>query len=171
MLASFAWGFAAAATLIVGGAFALRFPVGEHALGMVMAFGAGVLICAVAYELVSEAFDTAGGAGAVALGLSRSAVFFVGDTLIDRVGGGNRKSSGGGQAAGSRAGDRPRNRAGRDSESIVLGLTILQGGVVSAAMLAAVFLSNLPEAVAADQRPDPCGWASAGSCSGCPLRW
>ncbi len=31
----------------------------------------------------------------------------------------------------------------------MLGLTILQGGVVSAAMLAAVFLSNLPEAIAA----------------------
>ena len=87
MLASFAWGFAAAATLIVGGAFALRFPVGERALGMVMAFGSGVLISAVAFELVQEAFDKAGGGGSVALGLvAGSVVFYTGDTLIDRVG-------------------------------------------------------------------------------------
>jgi zinc transporter, ZIP family len=34
-------------------------------------------------------------------------------------------------------------------ESIVLGLTVLEGGGVGVAILAAVFLSNLPEAIAA----------------------
>ncbi len=87
MLASFAWGFAAASTLIVGGAFALRFRVGERALGMIMAFGSGVLISAVAFELVEEAFNKAGGKGSVALGLAAgSVVFFTGDSLIDRTG-------------------------------------------------------------------------------------
>jgi ZIP family zinc transporter len=60
VLASFLWGFVAASSLIVGGAFALRYRVGEQALGMVMAFGSGVLISAVAFELVEEAFDKAG---------------------------------------------------------------------------------------------------------------
>ena len=34
-------------------------------------------------------------------------------------------------------------------ESLVLGLTVLETGTVSAAFLVAVFLSNLPEAIAA----------------------
>ena len=55
MLAAFGWGFLAAATLIVGGAYALRWRVGDRALGIVMAFGSGVLISSVAYELVGEA--------------------------------------------------------------------------------------------------------------------
>ena len=46
-------------------------------------------------------------------------------------------------------------------ESIVLGLTIVQGGVVSAAMLAAVFLSNLPEAIAATSGLTRAGWSRA----------
>jgi hypothetical protein len=52
MLAAFTWGFLAAATLIAGGAYALRRRIGDRALGVVMAFGSGVLISSVAYELV-----------------------------------------------------------------------------------------------------------------------
>src|SRR3954451_19111819 len=105
MAASFAWGFLAASSLILGGAVALRFGVGERTLGLVMAFGSGVLISAVAFELVEEAFDTAGGKGSVALGLiAGSVVFFVGDGLIDGMGGRDRKHSGGRQAAGSALG-------------------------------------------------------------------
>ena len=67
-----------------------------------MAFGSGVLISAVAFELVEQAFDTAAGEGGVALGLfAGSAVFFAGDTLIDRLGGDDRKHSGGRQVEGS----------------------------------------------------------------------
>src|SRR3954471_21054142 len=104
MLASFLWGFAGAATLIVGGAFALRWRVSDFALGLIEAFGSGVLISAVAFELVQEAFDKVHSDGArasVALGLfAGSATFYVGDLLIDRMGGADRKRSGGGQAAG-----------------------------------------------------------------------
>ena len=46
-------------------------------------------------------------------------------------------------------------------ELIVLGLTIVQGGVVSAAMLSAVFLSNLPEAIAATSGLTRAGWSRA----------
>ena len=102
MLAAFAWGFLAASSLIVGGAVALRYRIDDRALGLVMAFGSGVLISAVAFELVQEAFDTAGGSGTVGLGLLvGSSVFFAGDTLIDRMGGEDRKQAGGRQAHGS----------------------------------------------------------------------
>src|SRR4029079_4181302 len=69
VFAAFAWGFLAAATLIAGGAYALRWSVGARALGIVMAFGSGVLISSVAYELVGQAFQTKHGNGAVAGGL------------------------------------------------------------------------------------------------------
>jgi len=159
MLASFAWGFAAAATLIVGGAFALRFPVGERALGMVMAFGSGVLISAVSFELVQEAFDKAGGGGSVALGLvAGSTVFYTGDTLIDRIGGGDRKHSGGRQAEGSALAIVLGIVLDGIPESIVLGLTIVVSGSVSAAFFVAVALSNVPEAIAASTGLAKAGW-------------
>ena len=67
--AAFLWGFLAASSLVVGGIIALRFRIGLRALGLVMGFGSGVLISAVAYELVDEAFSTADAGTAVAIGL------------------------------------------------------------------------------------------------------
>ena len=162
VLGAFGWGFLAAATLIAGGAYALRWPVRERVLGMVMAFGSGVLISAVAFELVQEAFDTSHGEGEVALGLlAGSLVFFTGDALIDRMGGANRKHSGGHQADGSAPAIVLGIVLDGIPESIVLGLTIVSGGAVSAAFLVAVALSNIPEAVAATTGLAKSGWKSS----------
>ena len=48
MLAAFLWGLFAASSLVIGGVVALRIPIPPRALGLVMAFGAGVLISAAA---------------------------------------------------------------------------------------------------------------------------
>jgi ZIP family zinc transporter len=158
-LESFVWGFLAAATLIAGGAYVLRWPVHERVLGMVMAFGSGVLISAVAFELVEEAFNTSSWHGAVALGLlAGSFVFYAGDTLIDRFGGDDRKSSGGEQADGSALAIVLGIVLDGIPESIVLGVTVATGGAVSAAFLAAVAISNVPEAVAATSGLSKSGW-------------
>jgi len=70
------------------GLLALRRPVSQHTHGLVIAFGAGVLISTVAYELVEDAFGIAGGSGAVALGLFAGVfAFYFGDLAIDRFGG------------------------------------------------------------------------------------
>jgi ZIP family zinc transporter len=160
MLEAFAWGFAAAATLILGGAFALRFGVAERTLGLVMAFGGGVLISAVSFELVEEAFDKPGGGWSAALGLfAGSAMFYAGDALIDRMGGEQRKHSGGGQAAGSALAIVLGIVLDGIPESIVLGLTIVSGGGVSAAFLTAVALSNVPESFAASSGLAQSGWS------------
>jgi ZIP family zinc transporter len=129
VLEAFAWGFLAASSLIVGGAVALRYRIDNRTLGLVMAFGSGVLISAVAFELVQEAFDTAGGSGTVALGLLvGSCVFFAGDALIDRMGGEHRKHAGGRQAQGSAPAIVLGIVLDGIPESIVLGLTIVTGG-------------------------------------------
>jgi ZIP family zinc transporter len=155
---SLAWGLIAASSLVLGGALALTWRISVRVLGLIMAFGAGVLISAVAYELVEEAVDTAAGPGVVAVGLFAGAVTFAaGNEWLARQG----------------AGDRKRSQQERDGsplalvlgivldgvpESMVIGLTLLEGGVVSAAMLAAVFLSNLPEAIAATTGLTQSGW-------------
>jgi zinc transporter, ZIP family len=161
MLGAFAWGFLAASSLIVGGVVALRYRIGNRALGLVMAFGSGVLISAVAFELVEEASNTADGNGVVGLGLlAGSCVFFAGDTLIDRFGGEDRKHAGGRQAQGSAPAIVLGIVLDGIPESIVLGLTIVTGGAVSAAFLVAVALSNLPEAVAATSGLSKGGWSN-----------
>ena len=125
MAASFAWGFLAAVPLIVGGAVALQYRVGERTLGLVMAFGSGVLISAVAFELVQEAWDEGAHAG-VGLGLfAGSLTFWAGDALIARRGGGDRKHSGGRQAEGSPLAIVLGTILDGVPESIVLGLTLV----------------------------------------------
>ena len=147
---AFFWGLVGGSSLVIGGVVALRVAITRRALGLIMAFGAGVLISAVAYELVHEAFETSAGDGGIALGLlAGSAVFFAAQLLIDRMGGGEQASAGEGHAA----------QGGRAlvlgiildgiPESLVLGLTVLEAGTVSVAFLVAVFLANLPEAIAA----------------------
>ncbi len=81
--------------------------------------------------------------------------------LIDRLGGSGRKSSSGGQAAGSALAIVLGIVLDGIPESLVLGLTVLETGAVSAAFLVAVFLSNLPEAIAATTGLAKAGWAKS----------
>jgi ZIP family zinc transporter len=159
MLEAFAWGLFASSSLLIGGLLAIRFTVSPRVLGLVMAFGAGVLISAVAFELVEEAFEASQLLSDVALGLfAGCAAFSIGDAVIDRLGGGDRKRMGGEQAAGSPLAIVLGIVLDGVPESAVIGLTLLEGGAVSVAMLAAVFLSNLPEAVAATSGLAQAGW-------------
>lgn len=154
-----AWGLIAASSLLLGSLLALHRPIGLRPLGLIMAFGAGVLISAVAYELVEDAFGTAGGTGAVALGLLAGAfTFYFGDLTIDRFGGERRKSAAATQDVGSALAIVLGTVLDGIPESIVLGLSLLEGGGVSVAMLAAVFLSNLPEALSSTAGLSKSGW-------------
>ena len=156
---AFGWGLLAASSLLVGGILALRLPINRRVVGLVMAFGAGVLISAVAFELVEEAFETSAGSSGVFLGLfAGCAVFFVGDELIDRLGGHERKSMMGVQAEGSPLAIVLGTVLDGIPESAVLGMTILEAGTVSVAFLVAVFLSNLPEALSATSGLASAGW-------------
>lgn len=162
MAEAFFWGLLAASSLMVGGLLALQIDIPERVLGLIMAFGAGVLISAVAFELVEEAFETSSGSLEVASGLLAGALtFYVGDVLIDRMGGNERKRMSGGQGSGSALAIVLGIVLDGIPESIVLGLSILTGGSVSIAFLAAVFLSNLPEAIAATTGLSAGGWARA----------
>jgi ZIP family zinc transporter len=124
-----------------------------------MAFGAGVLISAVALELYLEAVEVADSRGSMAAGLFAGALtFFFGDAWIDRMGGQGRKSMGGMQAGGAALAIVLGIVLDGVPESFVVGMDLLSGEGVSAAFIAAVFLSNLPEAAAATSGLAKAGW-------------
>ena len=160
MTSSFLWGLIAASSLIFGGLFTFWFKVGNKMLGLIMAFGAGVLISAVAFELAHEAFDLAEGSGSAAIGLFTGAlVFFAGDVLIGRMGGHKRKAIGASHAAELGLPITLGIILDGIPESIVIGLSLLGGQTVSLAMMVAVFISNLPEALAATTGLSSGGWS------------
>jgi zinc transporter, ZIP family len=140
------WGAVGASSLLLGALIGIAFRLPRTLIGLVLGFGAGTLISAMAFELTEEAFNL-GGADAVAIGLALGALaYFAGDTVIERRGGGNRMSSMRDQSGAANA---LLLGAVLDGipESAVLGITLLEGSGVGVAVLAAIFLSNLPEAL------------------------
>lgn len=141
------WGLLAGSSLLVGAVAGYLLPISRHAIALIIAFGAGVLISAVAFELTEEAYSIGGG-DAVALGLGAGALtFFAGDWYIDRMGGAMRKRAGMEQADGNARAIAFGAALDGIPESAAIGLTLLHGGTVEAALVGAVFLSNVPEAL------------------------
>jgi ZIP family zinc transporter len=162
MAASFGWGTLAASSLVIGAVVALRFKIGLRTIGLIMGFGAGVLISALSFDLVQEAVDKSSGHGWVAAGVfAGCAVFFGGDRLIGHLGGAKRKQATGGQDDGSSLGIVLGSVLDGIPESMVIGLTIYEGGAVGAAYLAAVFISNLPESISSTSGLVTSGWAKS----------
>ena len=143
-LAAGFWGFIGGASLLMGALVGVYASASRRTIAAVMALGAGVLISSVAFELMDEAYQI-GGFDASALGLSLGAVaFFFADRAVNRRGGERRKNPA----------DKQGNSAGAIAigalmdgipESAAIGISLLEGGNISAALVAAVFLSNVPE--------------------------
>ena len=152
---AFAWGLFAGSSLILGALIVFVRKPKQRSLGLIMGFGAGALISAVAYELIDEALTVGNGSGGTILGFFSGALaFYVGDSLIARFGSGSdddgEGSSGLSIVLGAVLDGIP--------ESAVLGLTLVQTGEIGASMLVAVFLSNLPEAMGASSSLLDSGW-------------
>jgi ZIP family zinc transporter len=159
MAGAFAWGTLAAFSLVIGAALALTVRISLRTIGLIMAFGGGVLISAVSFDLVEEAIEKSSGDGWVVAGFFAGClVFFGGDWLIDRSGGSKRKDADGGQDNGSALAIVLGSVLDGIPESMVIGLTIYEGGAVGAAYLAAVFISNLPESISASSGLATSGW-------------
>ncbi len=95
------WGFVGGVALVVGAGLGLAWPgIPSRVIGAVMAFGAGVLISAVAFDLVEEGFRAAGAWPVVGGLLGGALTFYAGDWILDHRGGADRKRSDGRQAGG-----------------------------------------------------------------------
>lgn len=147
MTAALGWGALASSSLVLGAMLAFARRWSKWQLGLVLAFGAGALISSVSFELAEEGIKV-GGAGITGIGLGIGAVtYYLLDGLIARrfAAGRGRK----GRATGSDAGTALALGAFLDGipEQLVLGTGLAAGGGVSIALLIAIFVSNLPEAM------------------------
>ena len=144
------WGLLAGGALVVGALVAWFVRVSRTVVASVMAFGAGVLISALAFDLVAEAEST-GGLTATLIGfLGGALVYVAANVALARHGARHRKRSGDQQPSeGEQQGSGTAIAIGAlldgVPESVVLGLTLLTGQGIGIAVLAAIFISNLPE--------------------------
>jgi zinc transporter, ZIP family len=144
------WGLVAGGALVVGAAVAWLVKVPQRVVASVMAFGAGVLISALAFDLVDEA-ETSGGLPATVLGFLVGAVTdLLANVALARRGARHRKRSGEQQPSEDEqegSGSAIAIGALLDGipESVVLGLSLLGGNGIGIPVLAAIFISNLPE--------------------------
>jgi ZIP family zinc transporter len=141
MVGALGWGALAAASLLLGTVLALvRKRWSDGLVGGVLAFGAGALISSVAFELAEEGLAV-GGPVAVALGVVVGALaYFFADRAVESIGG---------RVGGAAEGLPLALGALLDGipEQAVLGIGLATGQGVSVALLVAVFVSNLPEAI------------------------
>ena len=143
-----AWGAFAASSLVIGALVAILRPIRKWPLGLIMAFGSGVLLSSVAFELVEEAVRI-GGQAPMAIGLALGTiVFYLGDRAIDSIGGEGMGSVNGPESPGSGLAIVLGAALDGVPESIVLGLTFAGGEGIGIAFLVAVFISNIPEGIA-----------------------
>jgi ZIP family zinc transporter len=162
--ASTGWGLAIAASLVVGAIVAAAVKLPERAAATITAFGGGILLAAIALELVPEADKLAGNAP-TALGLLAGTLVYVGaDTWLTRDGDMERmRRSGHAAAAGMdmhMSSDRRQAERGEliavgifvdgVPESIALGLTVAEGQI-GLALLIGVLVGNVVEAYGASQ--------------------
>src|SRR4051812_36266710 len=148
------WGFVAGAALLIGAAAGYLAPVPRRLTAAIMAFGAGVLISALSFDLMDEAYRQGGFDSTAAGFIAGAAIYTAANWLLARRGAKHRKRSGNQQ---------PSEEAAPGSgmalfigamidgipESIAIGLSLLGGGAVSVPTVAAIFLSNIPEGLSA----------------------
>ncbi|MEU1852868.1 ZIP family zinc transporter [Streptomyces sp. NPDC019990] len=145
------WGLVAGSALLFGAVLGYGLRVPQKVVASVMAFGAGVLLSAVSFELVGEAYDQAGLAPAAVGTLLGAMAYTAGNVWLARRGARHRKRSGHREAqpAGTVGGSGTALALGAlldgVPESAVIGVSLLDGGAVSLVTVAAVFISNVPE--------------------------
>ncbi len=144
------WGSLAGSALLIGAGLGYTFRLPQRLIAAIMAFGSGVLISALSFELMEKAYKQ-GGFDSTALGfLGGAAVFTAANWFLSRKGAKHRK----------RSSEHQPSEADHDGsglsialgalldgipESIVIGTSLLSGKSVPYVAIIAIFLSNLPE--------------------------
>ncbi|MFE1326608.1 ZIP family metal transporter [Streptomyces sp. NPDC058741] len=148
------WGLLAGSALLLGAAFGYALCVPQKVIALVMAFGSGVLLSAVSFELVQEAYGEGGLVPAAVGTLAGAAAYTAGNVWLARRGARHRKRSGH-HTAQCQPSEEQQSGSGLAlalgalldgvPESAVIGLSLLEGGAVSLVTVVAVFISNVPE--------------------------
>lgn len=146
--------FASGSMLVAGALVSWFVKVPAAVTAGVMAFGAGVLLSTLAYELAQEANEGGGVTATIAGCLAGAILYVIADSILARYGARHRKRS---TKPPSAEGDKPGSGTAIAigalfdgiPESLVLGLSVVATGGVSPALLVAFGLSNVPEGLSA----------------------
>ncbi|WP_028062551.1 ZIP family metal transporter [Solirubrobacter soli] len=138
MTAALGWGALAASSLVIGALLGIARHWPHVLIGLVLAFGAGALISAVSFDLFAEGVKESGAAVAIGLAVGGLTYWGASHALPD--------TGGTALALGAFLDGIP--------EQLVLGIGLADGQGVGIGLLAAIFVSNLPESIgsAADMK-------------------
>lgn len=147
------WGAIAGSANLLGAVIILSISLPQRLIAYIMALGTGALIGAVAYELLGEAMAISG-LMQIALGfLGGAALFTFFDLIVSSRGARHRKRSGHSDNApivsSSSSGIAIFIGTIMDAlpETAMIGLGLAASGNISIALIAAIFISNLPEGI------------------------
>ena len=150
MLNAFALGAVSQLSLILSGLVVFLVSVPRGLVGALAAFGAGALIAAVARDLLPETHALQ--LVLVSLWAMLGALAFsLGERYVDRKFGSEGAAGALGIVVGSVVDGVP--------ESVIFGIQLASGEPLSAAFIAAVFVSNIPQAVAPSADLASAGWS------------
>ncbi len=172
---SLLWGFIASVPLVIGSVVALFVSLPKSIIAAIMAFGSGVLVAALTFSLVEEAFNLSQSIPPVVIGFILGGVSYsVANRILDKKSKGHENSSPT-DTSHTRSGNpiRKRKRSHGDNagggksssglsllvgsvmdnipENMALGVSLVTGGGVNIVLIAAIFISNFPEGLASTE--------------------
>ena len=151
VLKAFGLGAIAQSSLLLAGLLVFWVTVPRRVVGIMAGFGAGALLAAVSFDLIAEAEGLDGWELGLWM-LVGVAVFLVGDRIVERRFGSEGTGGAMGIVVGSVVDGVP--------ESIIFGIQLATGLPVSASFLAAVLISNIPQAIAPSADLAAAGWGA-----------
>jgi ZIP family zinc transporter len=149
ILLAFVLGAVSQASLIISAiaVYVVKFPT--RLVGALAAFGAGALIAAVARDLLPEAQELHLGVASL-WAMAGALTFLGGEHLVEKKFGSGGAAGALGIVIGAVVDGIP--------ESIIFGIQLASGAPISLAFLAAVFVSNIPQAIAPSAELAAIGW-------------
>jgi ZIP family zinc transporter len=151
-LQAFALGGLAQSSLLLAGLAVYWVRPTTRVIGALAGFGAGALVAAVAFDLVPQAESLENWETALWL-LIGALIFVVADNIVEKRFGEGDDAGPLGIVVGSVVDGVP--------ESIIFGIQIATGQAIGAAFLGAVFVSNVPQALAPSAALAESGWSRA----------